>query len=164
MNKERFFPNFQPPLHQHTSKTLFYATLKLEPILKGLLPFPFPFGVCRNTLSANKNANGRKRQSGKEFHLLSSCVLQSGEGKCVFSLLGGLIDRQTLDRIRVIFLVDPRYIVAKEHLTKWTFSWEEELLLFLEIKRPYLIMGWSHVTLAPPQAVLQDQCCYADES
>ena len=76
MNKKRFCPNFQASTS--TSKTLFYATLKLEPILKGGLPFPSPFrsfGVCRNTLSANKNANGRKRQSGKEFHLLSSCVM-----------------------------------------------------------------------------------------
>lgn len=41
MNKKRFCPNFQASTS--TSKTLFYATLKLEPILKGGLPFPSPF-------------------------------------------------------------------------------------------------------------------------
>ena len=41
MNKKRFCPNFQASTS--TSKTLFYATLKLEPILKGGLPFPVLF-------------------------------------------------------------------------------------------------------------------------
>ena len=147
MNKKRFCPNFQASTS--TSKALFYATLKLEPILKGGLPFPSPFrsfGVCRNTLSANKNANGRKRQSGKEFHLLSSCVMW-------------------VVKVNVSFLSSPwpdwssgpwqntRHFSCRPRdvevaSSEMDFFFLE--LLFLEIKRPYLIMGWSHVTLAPP--------------